>query len=150
MPTWKAKGPAAISSASFSPLTGNKVVTISYDDSIKLFDISDENMAKHHGTKLKPYQTIDHYTKTNKTTVPIKAEWHPRFDDTFFVGSSYTNGNPRSNRKMHGIDVVSDQGNSYTLSSPQLKSLCSIVKCHPTQDIIAGADSHGKVHVFMA
>ena len=149
-----AKGPAAISSASFSPLTGNKVVTISYDDSIKLFDISDENMAKHHGTMLKPYQTIDHYTKTNKTTVPIKAEWHPRFDDIFFVGSSYhdlyTDGRAKSNRKMHGIDVVSDQGNSFTLSSPQLKSLCSIVKCHPTQDIIAGADSHGKVHVFMA
>ena len=52
-------------------------------------------------------------------------------------------------RKMYCIDVMSDQGEDHVLSGKQLKSLCSIVKCHPTQDFVVGADSHGKVHVFM-
>jgi len=133
---------AAVSSAFFSTLTGNKVVTVSFDDRIKLFDTSNDSLSKHYGKNLKPYRIINHFTKTNKTTTSIKAEWHPRRDDIFLLGSRYY-------APKYGIDIMSDQGNYLTLADKRLKSQCSIVKCHPTQDFIVGADSYGKIHVFM-
>jgi hypothetical protein len=143
----------AVSSAFFSPMTGNKVVTISYDDKIKLFDTSAENLAKHYSKTLRPYQSIDHFTRADKTTTSFKAEWHPRHDDIFLIGSSnyptFPYGKGNLLRKIYSLDVMSDQGNSHSLSGKQLQSFCSIVKCHPTQDFVIGADSHGKVHVFM-
>ena len=35
------------------------------------------------------------------------------------------------------------------MTGKYLKSVCSIVKCHPSQDIVVGANSYGEVHVFM-
>ena len=72
----------------------------------------------------------------------FQAEWHPRRDDIFFVGSM---AQPRQ------IDVYSDQGDHFVLGDggEYLASVCSIVKCHPTQDIVVGGNSSGRVHVFM-
>ena len=49
------------------------------------------------------------------------------------------------------IDVYSDQGDNFVMgdSGEYLASVCSIVKCHPTQDIVVGGNSSGRVHVFM-
>ena len=72
----------------------------------------------------------------------FQAEWHPTRDDIFFVGSM---AQPRQ------IDVYSDQGDHFVLGDggENLASVCSIVKCHPTQDIVVGGNSSGRVHVFM-
>ena len=72
----------------------------------------------------------------------FQAEWHPTRDDIFFVGSMVQ---PRQ------IDVYSDQGDHFVLGDggENLASVCSIVKCHPTQDIVVGGNSSGRVHVFM-
>ena len=70
----------------------------------------------------------------------FQAEWHPRLDDIFFIGSYH--GSRR-------INVFTDTGRNFSMSSKYLKSVCSIVKCHPSQDIVVGADSYGEVHVFM-
>ena len=72
----------------------------------------------------------------------FQAEWHPTRDDIFFVGSM---AQPRQ------IDVYSDQGDHFVLGDggEYLASVCSIVKCHPTQDIVVGGNSSGRVHVFM-
>ena len=49
------------------------------------------------------------------------------------------------------IDIYSDQGDHFVMgdSGEYLASVCSIVKCHPTQDIVVGGNSSGRVHVFM-
>ena len=71
----------------------------------------------------------------------LQAEWHPNRDDIFFVGSM---NQPRQ------IDVYSDQGDHFPMSDKgeYLASVCSIVKCHPSQDIVVGGNSSGRVHVF--
>lgn len=47
------------------------------------------------------------------------------------------------------IDVISDNGVSYPpLQGEDLGSICSRVVCHPTQDIVVGGNSSGRVHVF--
>ena len=76
----------------------------------------------------------------------FQAEWHPRLDDIFFIGSyqfGYKQGWSRR------INVFTDKGRNFPMNSKYLKSVCSIVKCHPSQDIVVGADSYGEVHVFM-
>ena len=70
----------------------------------------------------------------------FKAEWHPMSDEMFFVGSM---NRPRQ------IDVYTVSGKHYNLKGEDLGSVCSIVKCHPTQDIVVGGNSSGRVHVFM-
>jgi len=129
----------AISSAFFSNKTGSRVVTVAYDNKIRLYDTSDDNLKS---GMLKPYKSITHNNQTGRWLTTFKAEWHPRRDDIFFVGSM---AQPRQ------IDVYSDQGDHFVLGDggEYLASVCSIVKCHPTQDIVVGGNSSGRVHVFM-
>ena len=128
----------SLSSAKFSPLTGSKVVTVAYDNKIRLFNTSEEFKQD-----LKPYKSISHNNQTGRWLTTFKAEWHPQNEDIFFVGSM---NQPRQ------MDVVTNKGNLsdlYALKGEDLASVCSIVKCHPSKDIIVGGNSSGRVHVFM-
>jgi len=128
----------AISSAFFSPKTGSRVVTVAYDNKLRLYDTSEDKLT---AKILKPYKSISHNNQTGRWLTTFKAEWHPNRDDIFFVGSM---NQPRQ------IDVYSDQGDHFPMSDKgeYLASVCSIVKCHPTQDIVVGGNSSGRVHVF--
>merc|ERR1719458_1903766 len=61
---------------------------------------------------LKPYKSITHNNQTGRWLTTFKAEWHPTRDHIF----------------------LGDGGEN-------LASVCSIVKCHPTQDIVVGGNS---------
>ena len=70
----------------------------------------------------------------------FQAVWHPRREDLLFIGSM---NRPRQ------IDAISDKGVSYhPLQGEDLGSICSRVVCHPTQNIVVGGNSSGRVHVF--
>ena len=128
----------SLSSAKFSPLTGSKVVTVAYDNKVRLFNTSEA-----FNQDLKPCKSIYHNNQTGRWLTTFKAEWHPQNEDVFFVGSM---NQPRQ------MDVVTNQSNSsdlYALKGEDLASVCSIVKCHPSRDIIVGGNSSGRVHVFM-
>ena len=125
----------AISSAFFSPQTGNNVVTVSYDNRIRLFNV--QNMAE---KEKKPFLSLNHNNQTGRWLTTFKAEWHPKNDNVFFVGSM---NRPRQ------IDVYTTDGDHFNLKGEDLASVCSIIKCHPTQNIIVGGNSSGRVHVFM-
>ena len=46
------------------------------------------------------------------------------------------------------LESFSDQGSPYpALKGDYLASVCSIVKCHPSVDVVAGGNSSGRVHV---
>ncbi len=48
------------------------------------------------------------------------------------------------------IDVFnSENGNLVGLKGEHLTSICSIVKSHPTQDIVVGGNASGRVFCFM-
>merc|ERR1711997_1313150 len=127
----------AISSAFFSPKTGSRVVSVAYDNKLRLYDTSEDKFNANH---IKPYKSITHNNQTGRWLTTFKAEWHPGRDDVFFVGSMTQ---PRQ------IDAYSDKGDHFVFNGEHLASVCSIVKCHPTQDIIVGGNSSGRVHVFM-
>lgn len=125
----------ALSSAFFSPVKGSSIVTVCYDNKLRLY--------KSWGSSdsITPYSSIDHNNQTGRWLTTFKARWHPRRDDLFFVGSM---SHPRQ------INAYSDQGFQYpSLMGEDLGSICSIVVCHPSQDIVVGGNSSGRVHVFM-
>jgi len=125
----------AISSAFFSSQTGNKAVTVAYDNKIRIFDTENLNQ-----NTMKPYKSITHNNQTGRWLTTFKAEFHPRIEQVFFCGSM---NRPRQ------IDCFTTEGDQFNLKGDDLASVCSIVKCHPTQDIVVGGNSSGRVHVFM-
>jgi len=125
----------AISSAKFSAKTGNKVVTVAYDNKLRIFDTSEG-----FGSVLKPKMNITHNNQTGRWLTTFKAEWHPRSDEVFFVGSM---NQPRQ------MDIYTTNMDHFVLKGEDLASVTSIVKCHPTQDIVVGGNSSGRIHVFM-
>lgn len=123
----------ALSSAMFSSVTGNSVVTVCYDNKLRIYDTTKME------AKVFPKKQISHNNQTGQWLTTFKAEWHPRRDDVFFVGSmSY----PRQ------IDVYKPTGEHFPIRGEELTSICSIVKAHPTQDIVVGGNSSGRAFAF--
>ena len=72
--------------------------------------------------------------------ISFQAEFHPRRDDVFFVGSMNF---PRQ------MDVFDVSGNHFPIRGDDLTSICSVVKPHPTMDVVVGGNSSGRVFAFM-
>lgn len=124
----------AISSAFFSPLTGEKLATVCYDNKIRVYDLS------HHEDEKHPAVAFYHNNNTGRWLSTFKAIWYPKREDILLVGSM---NHPRQ------IDVLSDKGIPYqSLQGEHLGSICSLITCHPTQDIVIGGNSSGRVHFF--
>ena len=78
--------------------------------------------------------------KITKFRMKFQAIWHPRREDILFVGSM---NQPRQ------IDVLSEKGTPYpSLKGEHLGSICSLIAYHPTQEIVIGGNSSGRVHYF--
>jgi len=124
----------AISSAFFSPLTGDKLATVCYDDKIRMYDL------KEHKAEKTPAVQFYHNNNTGRWLSKFQAIWHPKREDIILVGSM---NQPRQ------IDILSDKGVPYpSLQGEHLGSICSLIAYHPTQEIVVGGNSSGRVHYF--
>ncbi|NXT51160.1 WDR76 protein, partial [Pluvianellus socialis] len=107
----------SVASAYFSPVTGNRVVTVCADDKLR------------------------HNSNTGRWLTRFRAIWDPKQEDCFVVGSM---ARPRQ------IEVFQDTGkllhSFYNLDC--LSSVCSINVVHPSQNILVGGNSSGRLHVF--
>ena len=125
----------SVTSAFYSPVNGAAIATVCSDDKIRLFKSFGEKK------EIDAYKAIRHNNQTGRWLTTFKAEWHPKRDDLLFCGSMTQ---PRQ------IDVFSDQGVQYnSLKGDALGSVTSIVKCHPTLDVVVGGNSSGRVHCFI-
>ncbi|XP_020737092.1 WD repeat-containing protein 76 isoform X2 [Odocoileus virginianus] len=126
----------SIASAYFSPLTGNRVVTTCADCKLRIFDSSCIS------SKIPLITTIRHNTITGRWLTRFQAVWDPKQEDCVIVGSM---AHPRR------VEIFHETGkwvHSF-LGGECLASVCSINAMHPTQYILAGGNSSGRVHVFM-
>jgi len=125
-----------VTSAYFSPITGNSVLTTSTDDTVRVYDTTNLDGSA------KIIQMIKHDNHVGRWLTNFRSAWHPQREDVFVVGSM---SRPRQ------IEVFYNQGISYQphgLRSDNLASVCSINAFHPTLDVLAGGNSSGRVHVF--
>ncbi|KAM9374911.1 WD repeat-containing protein 76 [Phaethornis superciliosus] len=125
----------SVASAYFSPVTGNRVVTVCADDKLRVYDT----------TSLSPaaavLSTIRHNNNTGRWLTRFRAVWDPKQEDCFVVGSM---ARPRQ------IEVFQDTGkllHSF-YNEDCLASVCSINIFHPTKNILVGGNSSGRLHVF--
>ncbi|XP_069722731.1 WD repeat-containing protein 76 [Phaenicophaeus curvirostris] len=125
----------SVASAYFSPVTGNRVVTVCADDRLRVYDT----------TSLLPnaavLSTVRHNNNTGRWLTRFQAVWDPKQEDCFVVGSM---ARPRQ------IEVFQDTGKLlHSFSNLDcLGSVCSINVVHPTKNILVGGNSSGRLHVF--
>ncbi|XP_010079995.1 PREDICTED: WD repeat-containing protein 76, partial [Pterocles gutturalis] len=125
----------SVASAYFSPVTGNRVVTVCADDKLRVYDTS--SLA----STAAVLSTISHNNNTGRWLTRFRAIWDPKQEDCFVVGSM---ARPRQ------IEVFQDTGkllhSFYNIEC--LGSVCSINVVHPSKNILVGGNSSGRLHVF--
>lgn len=123
------------SGAFFSPVQGNRIVTTSFDDTLKIVnDISPTG-------EMKQLVSLKHNNYTGRWLTPFKAVWMPGCDELFLVGSME---NPRR------IEVYSNHGALVCkLMGESITSVSSLVDVHPERLIVAGGNSSGRVQIFV-
>ena len=128
----------SLSCSFFSPISGNQVVTMCTDDKIRLFNTSDIKAT------LTPQCQIRHNNNTGRWLTPFRAAWHPSLDGMLVTGSM---------ERPRQIEVWQTKTGSLEnvkkLMGDDLGSVCSLVGIHPSHEVITGANSSGRVHVFM-
>ncbi|NXM92702.1 WDR76 protein, partial [Oenanthe oenanthe] len=125
----------SVASAYFSPVTGNRVVTMCADDKLRRpgsrRDTSDICTL--------PFP-CRHNSNTGRWLSRFRPIWDPKQEHCFLVGSM---AQPRQ------ILVFQDTGTLLHSHRGQfLTSVCSINVVHPSQSILVGGNSSGRLHVF--
>ncbi|XP_009575104.1 PREDICTED: WD repeat-containing protein 76, partial [Fulmarus glacialis] len=125
----------SVASAYFSPVTGNRVVTVCADDKLRVYDTTSLS------STAAVLSTLRHNNNTGRWLTRFRAIWDPKQEDCFVVGSM---ARPRQ------IEVFQDTGkllhSFYNLDC--LGSVCSINVVHPSKNILVGGNSSGRLHVF--
>ncbi|CAH1389380.1 unnamed protein product [Nezara viridula] len=123
-----------LTSAFFSP-AGDQVLSTSNDDYVRIFTIPDLCKAS-----LK--KAIPHNNHTGRWLSVFKAMWHPSRNDVFFIGSLL---HPRR------IQIYNNDGKLISeLRNEEMTTISPVLSAHPVLPLIAGGNSSGKVHAFIA
>ncbi|KAF2985826.1 hypothetical protein EK904_006739, partial [Melospiza melodia maxima] len=125
----------SVASAYFSPVTGSRVVTVCADDRLRVYDTTSLS------STVTLLSSIRHNNNTGRWLTRFRAIWDPKQEHCFVVGSM---AQPRQ------IEVFQDTGkllhSFYNVDC--LGSVCSINVVHPSQSILVGGNSSGRLHVF--
>ncbi|XP_029814621.1 WD repeat-containing protein 76 [Manacus vitellinus] len=125
----------SVASAYFSPVTGSRVVTVCADDKLRVYDTTSLS------STITALSSIRHNCNTGRWLTRFRAIWDPKQEHCFLVG---TMAQPRR------ISVFQDTGkllHSF-YNTDWLTSVCSINVVHPTQNVLVGGNSSGRLHVF--
>eukprot|EP00039_Didymoeca_costata_P009950 m.132945 g.132945 ORF g.132945 m.132945 type:complete len:463 (+) comp14658_c0_seq2:243-1631(+) len=126
----------SVSSAFWSPLTGNKLVTTCKDDFIRVY----QNLTDGKGEQ--PKFSIKHNNNTGRWLTTFKAIWEPRGEDKIIVGSM---------EKVRGIDILSASSGKriQRLTNTDVQgSVSSLHACSTNFNQIAGGNASGKVFLW--
>jgi len=127
-----------LSSAFFSPLTGNYLLTTSADDRISVYNCSklDKPVRSH---------KLTHNNHTGRWITNFRAVWHPKREDVFVIGSM-----DRPDRKVEIFETDPKIKMLTTLMDEQYFTTIGAVSVfHPYMPAVAAGNASGYVHVFM-
>ncbi|XP_067298115.1 WD repeat-containing protein 76 isoform X2 [Pseudorasbora parva] len=125
----------SVSSAFFSPLTGNRVLTTCMDNKIRVFNTSQMD------GNTPVLNSITHNMQTGRWLSKLSAVWDPKLQEYFVIGSM---DRPRR------IQVYHESGRLlHTFRNmDHLTTVCSITAFHPKRNILLGGNSSGRLHIF--
>ncbi|CAL9735743.1 DNA damage-binding protein Cmr1p [Monosporozyma servazzii] len=120
----------SVSAVSFSS-NDNTLVCNGYDDTVRLFDVSDEGLTS---DALTPKLTITHNCQTGRWTSILKAKFKPN-ENIFAIANM-----------KRAFDIYTSDGKQLAhLSTPTVPA---VVSWHPSQNWISGGNSSGKVFLY--
>ncbi|XP_072320731.1 WD repeat-containing protein 76 [Eucyclogobius newberryi] len=124
----------SITSAYFSPETGNRILTSCMDDHIRIYDTSATNNAL-------LLKTIRHNMQTGRWLSKLSAVWDPKQEDCFVVGCL---------SRQRCVQVYHESGQLLHSFSDEenLSTVQSVVALHPSRNVLMGGNSSGRLHVF--
>ncbi|XP_068597359.1 WD repeat-containing protein 76 [Brachionichthys hirsutus] len=125
----------SISSAYFSPCTGNRVLTCCMDDRIRIYDTSAMT------TDSPLLTSIRHDMQTGCWLSKLSAVWDPKRDDCFVVGSV---SRPRTVQVFHENGTVQHA----FVDGERLQTVPYVTAVHPTRNALLGGNASGRVHIF--
>ncbi|XP_053172805.1 WD repeat-containing protein 76 [Scomber japonicus] len=125
----------SISSAYFSPCTGNRVLTSCLDNHIRIYDTSAMT------TNAPLLTSIRHDMQTGRWLSKLSAVWDPKREDCFVVGSM---SRPRKVQVFHESGKLQ---HSFT-DDENLNTVLSVTAFHPTRNALLGGNASGRLHVF--
>lgn len=125
----------SISSAYFSPTTGNRVLTSCLDNRIRIYDTSASI------SKAPLVTSIGYNMQTGRWLSKLAAAWDPKQEDCFVVGSM---------ERPRRIQVYHERGqllHSF-MDEDHLTTVLSVTAFHPSMNALLGGNSSGRLHVF--
>ncbi|XP_034382692.1 WD repeat-containing protein 76 [Cyclopterus lumpus] len=126
---------SSITSAYFSPHTGNKVLTTCMDNHIRIYDTSAR-------TTTSPLLTsIRHNMHTGRWLTKLSAMWDPKQEDCFVVGSMF-------HSRMVLVFHESGQLQHSFIDAENIHPVLSATAFHPTRNAFLGCNASGRLHVF--
>ncbi|BAO42092.1 WD repeat-containing protein KLLA0C16533g [Kluyveromyces marxianus] len=118
----------SVSAVSYSPMDGTLVCN-GYDDTIRLFDVSNVP-----DRELQPKLTLKHNCQTGRWTSILKARFKPNMD-VFAIANM-----------KRAIDIYNSAG--VQLAHLPTATVPAVLSWHPTQNWIVGGNSSGKAFLF--
>lgn len=125
-----------VNSAYFSPITGNKILTTSQDNRLRIWDSIFGNMAS-------PSREIVHSHDFNRHLTPFKAEWDPKDpSESLAVIGRYISEN-FNGTALHPIDFIDTSTGQLVaeVMDPNITTISPVNKLHPRDDILATGSS---------
>lgn len=125
-----------VNSAYFSPHTGNKIITTSQDNRIRVWDSI-------FGDLESPSREIVHSHDFNRHLTPFKAEWDPKdFSESLAVIGRYISEN-YNDVALHPIDFIDTSTGKLVAEviDQDITTITPVNKLHPRDDILASGSS---------
>ncbi|KAG1337713.1 DNA damage-binding protein 2 [Cocos nucifera] len=125
-----------VNSAYFSPLTGNKILTTSQDNRIRVWDSIFGNLES-------PSREIVHSHDFNRHLTPFRAEWDPKDpSESLAVIGRYISEN-YDGVALHPIDFIDMSTGKLVaeVMNTDITTISPVTKLHPRDDVLASGSS---------
>ncbi|CAL9701959.1 unnamed protein product [Knipowitschia caucasica] len=122
----------SISSAYFSPESGNRILTSCMDDCIRIYDTSSTTVAP-------LLNTIRHNMQTGRWLSKLTAVWDPKQEGCFGVGCM---------SRERCVLLYHESGQLLHRLSENLSTVQSVVAFHPSSNVLLGGNASGRLHLF--
>ena len=133
----------AVNAAYFAPGTGAALLTTSYDDRVRIFDVAAAVGATATATTVPPPPCLlaaPHNNQTGRWVTGFRAAWLPWADNAAVIVGSM----------QRQIDVLSASTGQQlaTLVADALATIPAVAVAHPTLPVIAGGVASGRCYLF--
>ena len=136
----------AATSAFFSPITGERLLTTSYDDLVRVIELpgGGAKIPEEEDEQDKIMRKIRHDNQTGRWLTNFRATWDPKNDNTFVIGSM---------KQPRGVDFFTGgttprKWTNVRMTGEFFTTVSSLNAFHPVLDVVAGGNSSGKVSIW--